>query len=384
MDASSRPVETSRVPVGMLGTIALMVLVELGLGRTHRFDSDLSESWRLKASAARREAVNSDVLCFGDSLVEFALLPQVLEERLGGKAYNLALHAGAPSTSYFLLKHALDAGARPKAIVVDFMPHQIVLNPGHEMIRRRSWPELATLGDAVDLWRTLRDGDLFGSIVLGKVFASVRARPEIRGAVAAGFRGEGRPVEDVLHLAGTYRNLKANRGAYVMPASIRTAPDPAPVNCDYSNLVYDPARMVYMDRFLRLAAERGIAVYWVVMPISPELQALADAAGTDAQYSEMVRRFERRFPNVVVVDGRRIPGYGPHRFMDTIHLDGKGAATLTNEVADLILRPELRGTSRHVALAPYHDRPPAKHVEDVLESKVAFARAWIDTKTKAR
>jgi hypothetical protein len=368
----------------MLGMIALMVLVELGLGRSHRFDSDLSESWRLKASAARRDALKSDVLCFGDSLVEFALMPQVFEERLGCKAYNLALHAGTPSASYFLLKRVLDAGARPKAVVVDFMPHQVALNPGHELLRRRCWPDLATLGDAVDLWRTMHDGDLFGSIVLGKALPSVKARPEIRGAIAGGFRGESQPVDDVLRIAATYRNLKANRGAYVMPTSARPGPEPSPANADFTSLVYDPTRLVYMDRFLRLASDRGIAVYWLMMPISPELQAVTDASGADAQYGEMVRRFERRYPNVVVLDGRRTPGYGPNRFMDTIHLDGKGAAALTNEVADLMLRPKVQGMSRHVALSPYRDRPPARHVEDVLESKVAFAQAWIDAKTKAR
>ena len=186
MDASSRPGERPRVPAGMLGMIALMVLVELGLGRTHRFDSDLSESWRIKASAARREALRSDVLCFGDSLVEFGLVPQVFEERLGGKAYNLALHAGAPSASYFLLKHALEGGARPKAVVVDFMPHQVTLNPGHEMIRRRAWPELATLGDAVDLWRTNRDG---GPIRLDRPGQGVRVGPGPSRDPGGGRRG---------------------------------------------------------------------------------------------------------------------------------------------------------------------------------------------------
>ncbi len=384
MDASSRLGKGPSFPVGLLGMLALLIVVEMGLGRTHRFDSDLSESWRIKASAARRDALRADVLCFGDSLVEFALVPQVFEERLGGKAYNLALHAGTPSASYFLLKRVLDAGAKPKAVVVDFMPHQVTLNPGHELVRRRAWPELATLGNALDLWRTMHDGDLFGAIVLGKTFASVKARPDIRAAIAMGFRGESRPVDDVLRLAATYRNLKANRGAYVMPTSGRPAPDPSPANGDFTSLVYDPTRLVYMDRFLRLATEHNIAVYWLVMPISPELQAVADASGADAQYSEMVRRFERRFPKLVVLDGRRTAGYGPGRFMDTIHLDGKGAAALTNEVADLMLNPRPEVPSRHVALAPYRDRPPAKHVEDVLESKVAFAQAWIDVKTKAR
>jgi hypothetical protein len=360
------------------------MLVEMRLGRSDRFDNDMAESWRIKASAASRDAPGCEILCFGDSLVEFGFLPPVLEERLGATAYNLALHAGTPSASYFLLKRALDTGAKPKAVVVDFMPHQVVLNPVHDQIRLRSWPELATFAEAADLWRVTGDGSMFGAIVLGKVFPSVKARPEIRSAIASAVKGEAWSVDDALRVPVTHRNLKTNRGAYVMPASLRAAADPTPVNGDFTSLVYDPTRMIYMDRFLRLASEHGIAVYWVLMPISPELQAVADAVGADAQYGELVRRFARRFPDVVVLDCRRTPGYGPGRFMDLIHLDGKGAAALTNELADLMLRPGPERTSRHVALAPYRDRPPAKHLEDVLESKVAFTRAWQQMQTRVR
>ena len=80
----------------MVGMIALVVLVELGLGRSHWFDNDMAESWRIKASAARREAAGCEVLCFGDSLVEFAFLPPILEERLGVKAYNLRCTRARP------------------------------------------------------------------------------------------------------------------------------------------------------------------------------------------------------------------------------------------------------------------------------------------------
>ena len=336
----------------------------------------MAESWRIKSGAARHEAVGSDVLCFGDSLVEFAVLPAVLEERLGGKAYNLALHAGTPSASYFLLKRALDAGAEPKALVVDFMPHQIVRNPGHERNRLRAWPELAGVAEAVDLGRTTRDGDLVGSILLGKVFPSVKARPEVRAAIVAGVKGETWSVDDALRVPVTYRNLKANRGAYLMPTSTRPAADPSPVNSDLTSTAWDPTRFVYIDRFLRLAESRGIPVYWLILPISPEFQSAADASGNDAQYSKFVAWKVRQYANVVVLDGRRTPGYGPGRFIDSIHLDGKGAAALTNELADLLLQSRTAPSPRRVALAPYRERPPAKHLEDILESKIAFAKAW--------
>lgn len=376
MDASLRPAGRLPIPLGVVGMIALMVLIETGLGRSERFANDMAVAWRLKAGAARREAASSDVLCFGDSLVEFAVLPEVLEERLGDKAYNLALHAGTPSASYYLLKRALAAGAKPKAVVVDFMHHQIVLNPGHEQHRLRAWPELASVAEAIDLGWTMRNGDLAGSILLGKVFASMKARPEIRSAIVSGVKGETWSVDDALRTPITYRNLKANRGAFVMPTSVRAAADPSPSNTDFTSKIWDTTRFVFIDRFLRLAESHKIPVYWLVMPISPEFQAIADASGNDAQYSKFVAWKARQFPNVVVLDGRRTPGYGPSRFIDSIHLDGKGAAALTNELADLMLRPRTEAAPRHVALAPFRERPPAKHVEDVLESKIAFAKAW--------
>ena len=325
MDASSRPAGRSPIPVGVVGMIALMVLIETGLGRSDRFANDMAEAWRIKAGAARREAASSDVLAFGDSLVEFAVLPEVLEERLGGKAYNLALHAGTPSASYFLLKRALAAGAKPKAVVVDFMPHQIIAEPRP---RAAPAPGLARAGEpsprrSTSAW-TMRDGDLAASILLGKVFASVKARPEIRAAIASGVKGEVWSVDDALRAPVTYRNLKANRGAYVMPTSVRAAADASPSNTDFTSRIWDPTRFVYIDRFLRLAESRKIPVYWLVMPISPEFQGIADASGNDAQYSKFVAWKARQFPNVVVLDGRRTPGYGPGRFMDSIHLDGKG------------------------------------------------------------
>ena len=386
MDAPTRPAGRTGLPAGMLGLIGLVIAVEMGLGRSHRFDNDMAESWRVKASAARRDAPGCDVLGFGDSLIEFGLLPAILEERLGGKAYNLATHAGSPSSSYFLLKQALDAGARPRAVVVDFSPHQVVRNPGHELIRRRAWPELATLGEAIDLWRTLRDGDLFGSIVLGKVFRSVKARPEIRSAIVTDVKGRFRSVDEALLAPVTYRNLRLNRGAYVMPAS---RPTGRPVAGQ--RRLHLPRPRPGPDRLRR-----------AVPPGWPRREA-SRSTGSCCRSARRCRRSptpraptpgtatwsgdssERQFPDLVVArrppDPRLRPGsvHGPD---PPRRQGGRGPDQRAG-------RPDARApdpgpTSRHVALAPYRDRPPTRHLEDVAETRLAFSKAWTDSQPKMR
>ncbi len=82
------------VPVGLLGMLVLVAGVE-GLVASHRLDvtSPATLTWSLSAEAARREARECRVLCFGESLMKHGLLPGVLEARLGGRAFNLAVCA---------------------------------------------------------------------------------------------------------------------------------------------------------------------------------------------------------------------------------------------------------------------------------------------------
>ncbi|HEV3121033.1 MAG TPA: hypothetical protein VGY53_03985, partial [Isosphaeraceae bacterium] len=76
---------------------------------------------RFAAQMAQREGPACGILAFGDSQVKCGILPAVLEDRLGLRAFNLAILASPPPASYFLLRRALGAGARPAAIVVGYM-----------------------------------------------------------------------------------------------------------------------------------------------------------------------------------------------------------------------------------------------------------------------
>src|SRR5262245_43362888 len=138
----TRPATRLAVPWGLIGTIALVVLCERWFARVEpvvkRFQF---ENWRLAGRAARGEAVRARVLFFGDSLMQYAAQPRVIEARTGWTAYNLAVAGGHTPTSYFLLRRALRAGARPSAVVVDAVPFGLDRAPDSLPIVRQ-WPDL--------------------------------------------------------------------------------------------------------------------------------------------------------------------------------------------------------------------------------------------------
>ena len=91
----------------------------------------------------------------------------------------------------------------------------------------------------------------------------------------------------------------------------------------------------YIRRILALTAAKKIAVFWLLPPTSPGLQARRDQSGTDAKHTQFVRSMQAAFPHVVVVDARK-SGYAADLFVDAIHLDGRGATTLSAEVAAVL------------------------------------------------
>src|SRR5262245_46892045 len=127
-------------PRGLVGAVALIVVVELGIAWAHEaFATFITASWRESGRAAARDALRCDVLCLGDSQVKSAVLPRVLAQRLNRPALNLAVVGGQAPSSYFLLDRALKAGARPRTVVVNFYPGLLTADC---RINIRQWPEL--------------------------------------------------------------------------------------------------------------------------------------------------------------------------------------------------------------------------------------------------
>ncbi len=353
-DARQSPLIRPRRPVGFLGMLILIALVELILaGRHMDFTTVWADDWRRTGEAATSQAQGRDVLCFGDSLVKFGVLPRVIESKTGLKSFNLAVSAGPMPAEYFLFRRAIEAGAKPKAVVADFFALMLPDRPRGSI---RNYPELAGLGDCVDLARTAADADLLTSILLGKVLPSVRCRFEIRAGITGALEGRRASPWPASHRI--WKTWDEQLGAQPMPKLPGPPMNNPPLVADLTpdRWACDPINADYFDRFLMLAQSRQIPVFWVMPPLSVEIESGRVAKGTAAAYSRFARDALTRFPNLVVLDARGA-GYDDSVHIDPIHLSDLGASVLTGDIAGAILdRLEGRSSNRWSALPPFAGR----------------------------
>ena len=137
------------LPWGLVGAVALIVIGEQLVVRNVP-DLVLPElrEWAWCGEAARSIAPRCDVLCFGSSMTNMALMSDLIEQHTGYRTYNLALCWGPTPAHEALLRRALRAGARPKAILVEFHPHSLSVEPSRGS---RFWPMLLSFGECLGL-----------------------------------------------------------------------------------------------------------------------------------------------------------------------------------------------------------------------------------------
>jgi hypothetical protein len=360
--------------------LGLVMAVE---GFIARHDLDFANSWALSwrqsGWAAQHRAPACDVLCFGDSLVKCGVLPRVLEQRVGKPAYNLALPGCPAPISYFLLRRSLQAGARPSAIVVDFIPYLLAPDAWHPSGLRLDG---ATLWECFDLARATRDPDLFTLNMIRRALPSLRARFEIRDAIVGMVKGQEKNTRGNLLIF--LRNWQMNEGAHVVSREPLERPAPndllallwkdEPILFPDSWQI-DPLNDQYVRRFIALAGAHNIPVYWLLPPMRRGVQDLREQKGTELAYIHFVLAKRKQFPNLRVIDAR-CSSYLDDAFADTMHLDPGSAAMMTNDLADVLLRQrEIRaapGTMLSwVSLPMYHEQPPTVPVEDMNQSRIA-------------
>ncbi|GAC1464114.1 MAG: hypothetical protein NVSMB9_02420 [Isosphaeraceae bacterium] len=360
-------------PWGLVGMVALVILGEWSFKRCELdVIAPWHWDWRHTGEAAKSRAARAEVLCFGDSLLKFSVLPRVIEARAGRRTYNLAVALGQPASSYFLLRRALRGGARPRALLFDATPHMLRRGP-HELPHLRQWPELLEPREMLDLAWTARDLDLLVEVAIARLLPSLRARPEIHSAVLSALKGE-TTLRSRRELAVLFwRNTRVNLGANAMTGG-GTNVDFAEVRrALYPSFDCHPINAVYLDRFLGLAASRDIPVFWVIAPFATELQKLCDASGFDAAQTTFIREYQRRYPNLRVLDGRQ-SSYGQELYtQDPVHMNHVGASVFSGDVAPVLVR-FLAGETvpRWVLLPPYRARPEEVPIEDIGESVLAI------------
>ena len=348
--------------------MVLVALVEMTLASFPlRFTDTASLNWRSSFDAARpaiEPGVACQVACLGDSLMKIGVLARVVEASTGLQTHNFAMgRAPAPAT-YFLLHRLLDAGIKPQTILVDFKPSMLAGSP---RLFLRQWQEVLSPAEAVELAHHAGGLSFLVEIALGRFLPSVRDRWEIREAIAATLGGRIAPTYRNNRLA--LRNWRINGGSHlngpnaifdgvISPQSRRKLIIPR-WECHRANAIY-------VDKFLALAESRGIPVVWLIAPSSPELQFLRETQGGDVAYANFIASVQRKHTSLTVVDAR-FAGYPTSSFADATHLNGRGSATLSHELARLLAHGESLD-AHWVSLPPYRDWPIDAPAEDIERS----------------
>ncbi len=354
--------------------IVLVFLTETAL--THfrpRFDSLDFASYRFP-NAAYRDVGRCRILAFGDSLVKHAILPRVVEERLGRSAFNLAVPGGAPAASYILLRRVLESGARPDAVLVDFKSTNVSVDPRAAVVNLSALP---TLKEGLELAWNYRDPEFLATLFIGRTLTSYQCRRNLRSVVWRQF-DPSHPL-DFFPMAPYWRNWEQNRGGQLNEKNPQSLAPDGPKNfATYLRPHWAANRRSerYIVRFLALAEAHQLPVYWLMPPTHPKLQAWRDERRADASYETFVVALQKRFPNVRVIDGRR-SGYGADVFWDAVHLDRDGALAFSSQVAD-VLHAGRASAERWVSLPRPSLSEPRPAMEDVAQSRLAVGHEIIE------
>src|SRR5262249_26092810 len=111
-----------RIPFGLLGALPLVLATEATVAsRAESLASYQALGVRFASRRAETCAPDCAVLGLGDSQMKFGFDPAEIERRLGLRAYNLAVPGTPPPLALGLLRRALWAGAKPRAIVLGHM-----------------------------------------------------------------------------------------------------------------------------------------------------------------------------------------------------------------------------------------------------------------------
>jgi hypothetical protein len=135
------------------------------------------------------------------------------------------------------------------------------------------------------------------------------------------------------------RNWSFNRGAQVAPRPFVPVPGALPRPFEGPGWSWQPQAVhaEFVEKFLALADDRRIPVYWIIPPAEAAWLERNERVGTVGTYRQYVRGLVARFPRLTVLDLQQA-GWGRAMFRDPIHLNRDGAVRLTLAVADAIGR----------------------------------------------
>ena len=302
---SLAPQPRSVVPWGVAFMVVLIVMIEWLVTRYRLELTDpVSMSWCSSALAVKTESADCDLLCLGDSLMKHGLLPSLIERETGQRTVNLSAARAPTFLSYLLLRRALGAGARPRAIIINAKPAILMADL---QFNARYLEEIVMARECLEIAGLTRNRSFLLSMIVGRLLPSLRSRLEIQTNVLSAVRGESDRIGAINRVL--LRNWTVNRGANVaatVSANPETVRPDVEARLHPSSFYVDRTNAEGIERLMRLAENRSIPVFWLLPPLSPALQSLRDQSGSEARYEQFIRSFMARYPRLLtVLDVRR-------------------------------------------------------------------------------
>jgi hypothetical protein len=319
--------------------VVLILAIEAAFSRRWKDLSDpVSLNWQFADRTARNGVAGCDVLFLGDSLIKHGLVPSVLQRESGLRSVNLAAARGPTLLTYFVLRRALESGARPSALVINTKPAVLI---GGVDYNAHYWPAALSPRECLELGWITGKGQLSAALLTARLLPSLQSRLEVRSRVEEALTQTPDRIREINRVL--WRNWTVNGGANVamlhsiyrgeLSSEIQDRLHPDRWYVDRSN-------EVGIDRLLELAGRHGIRVLWLLTPISPGLQQWRERSGSEAKYEQFVGNYREKYPTVVkVLDGRRMAREAS-LYVDATHLSGRGAIALSRAVG-LALKAEL-------------------------------------------
>ena len=275
------------------------------------------------------------MLCLGDSLIKHGLIPGVIEEGTGRRTVNLSAARAPALLTYFLLRRALDAGARPRAIIINAKPAVLLAGPE---FNARYWQEVLTPRECLEFSLMTSNGPFMLATIVGRLLPSLRSRLEIQSNVLAALRGETDSHSG--DQSRLLRNWTVNGGANVAAASRFRQDEAEPEierRCTQASFSSTDPMPRESSGLIRLADERAtIPVFWLFRRYRPLFKPAATRAAPRRATTSSSAPSSVRYPRLLTVLDARRGRYPASLFTDHTHLNGPGAIALSRAVASAI------------------------------------------------
>ena len=365
------------IPLGFFGALVLIAATEFSIEQNAIYSLGGNHwSYRVAEKMARTDVKSNQVLYFGDSLLKLGLAPRVIEAETGLRGYNFAQAGGQVPGSYFFLRQALESGAKPAAIVVEFFPSLLCTGT---KLNNENWPFLARLSDGLSIARYGGGMEVFGSFAVRRLLPSMRSRTSLRAAIQTAFQTDVRIVQS--EILAAILNWKTNRGAEITASVLPAA---SGIDLDSWEKAYFPhiqclpIHLHYLHKFFNLAAANQIPVFWLLPPYRSDMRARCEHSGFNNEHLAFVHQIQSAHPNVTVFDGQQSQ-FPDEVFRDPHHLGLEGAAVFSSDVGQALTRSlgETDSPYRWVTLPLFRARPINAPLESFDASRVAVTKATL-------